>query len=219
MMEKIMKLLIETVDFKDLQVLTESSDNGCKSSKVIRIKGPFILSEVENKNNRKYKRDIIAREVKKFNEEKISQNRALGQLDHPQSPTISLDRVSHKIESLEMDGNVAIGVAKIVDTPVGNIAKALILEGVLLGVSTRGIGTVGKDNWVNDNFKLITIDLVAEPSAPNAFVESILENKEYIIKENGDIVEVAVEKLQKRLDKEGSKAALDAMNEFIKSIK
>lgn len=209
-----LKLLTEFIDFKSFEVLTE----GEGADSIVRIKGPFLEAELQNKNKRRYKKSLCEREVTKFNEEKIQHNRALGELDHPPSPQINLDRVSHKIESLVMEGNQGIGVAKLIDTPMGKIAKTLVREGIVLGVSTRGVGSLGSDGWVNENFNLITIDIVADPSAPNSFVDGILENKEYVI-EGNDIVEVAVENLQKKMDKNGSKVALEAMLDFIDSIK
>jgi hypothetical protein len=167
-----LKLLREFIDYKDLKIIQEDSKVGCANSKNIRIEGPFLQAESENKNKRRYTKDLLEREIKRFNEEKISKNRALGELDHPPTPQINLDRVSHKIEKLVMEGNLGMGSAKLLDTPMGKIAKTLVIEGIILGISTRGVGTIDeKSGYVNDDFQLITADIVSDPSAPKAFGE------------------------------------------------
>jgi len=190
-----MKLLTEIVAFDKLEVIKEEVEG----KKIFRLKGPFLEAEIENKNGRVYSKDILVREVKDFFENKIKKNRSMGELDHPENPQINLERVSHVIESLEMKDNVGYGCAKLLDTPMGRIAKTLVDEGIIVGMSTRGVGTLdGKT--VKEDYKLITVDIVADPSAPNCFVEGVLENKEYIM--DGDrIVEVAVQNLQKSVDK------------------
>lgn len=190
------KLLTEMTDFNSFEVLKEG--DGDFESQNVKIRGPFIQAEVQNRNKRRYKKEVCQREVEKFVNEKINTNRAVGELEHPQNSMINLERVSHKITSLQMHGNDGVGEAKILETPMGKIAKALILEGVLLGVSTRGLGTVGSGGWVNDDFNLITVDIVAEPSAPTAFVDGILEGKEFVF-EGNKIVEMEVEKFKKEL--------------------
>lgn len=191
-----MKLLTEFVEFDRLEVLKETSKEGLKS---YRLKGPFLEAETLNKNGRKYSKDIIVREVNDFCESKIKKNRSMGELDHPENPAVNLERVSHIIESLEMKDNVGYGCAKLIDTPLGRIAKTLVDEGIIVGMSTRGVGTLDGET-VKEDYKLITVDIVADPSAPNCFVEGVLENKEYVI--SGDrIVEVAVANLQKSVDK------------------
>jgi len=190
-----MKLLTEMITFDKLQVIKEEVEG----KKIFRLKGPFLEAEIENKNGRVYSKDILVREVNDFVEGKIKKNRSMGELDHPENPQINLERVSHIIESLEMKDNVGYGVAKLIDTPMGRIAKTLVDEGIIVGMSTRGVGTLdGKT--VKEDYKLITVDIVADPSAPNCFVEGVLENKEYVI--DGDrIVEVAVANLKKSVDK------------------
>jgi len=191
-----MKLLSEFVSFDKLEVLKETSTEGVKS---YRLKGPFLESSVKNKNGRIYSKEILVREVNDFVESKIRKNRSMGELDHPENPQINLERVSHIIESLEMKENVGYGCAKLIDTPMGRIAKTLVDEGIIVGMSTRGVGTLDGET-VKEDYKLITVDIVADPSAPNCFVEGVLENKEYIM--NGDrIVEVAIQNLQKSVDK------------------
>jgi len=210
-----MKLLTEFTDFNSLEVLVEGEED---KAKTYRIKGPFLQAEVKNRNGRVYSGQILTREVKMFNEEKIKKNRALGELDHPPTPTINLKEVSHRIESLVMEGNDGIGIAKLLDTPTGRIAQSLVKEGILLGVSTRGVGSLNGER-VNNDYKMITIDIVADPSAPNAFVDGVLENKEFII-ENDQIVEVAVEQLRKRVDqKADSGTVLKALTDFLDDIR
>lgn len=209
-----LKYLTEFLSYEDLEILCESVDNGKPSYK---IKGPFLQAEVQNRNGRKYPKLICEREINKF-QDKIVNRRSMGELDHPPSPTINLDRVSHIIESLQMMDNDGIGIAKILDTPKGLIAQVLLKDKIGLGVSTRGVGTVN-GCVVNDDYRLITVDIVADPSAPGAFVDGILENKEYIITEGGQIVEVAVSNLEVKLDKKGdSKILLQYMNEFLHDL-
>ena len=173
---------------------------GGEPVKCCYISGPFIVAEDRNKNGRIYKSPVIEREVKLFTEEKINNNRAGGELNHPESPVVNLDRISHYITGFRREGNVWLGKAKIANTPMGTIAQTLIKDGYQLGVSTRGLGDVTDDGEVQENFKLVTVDLVSEPSAHSAFVEGVMENKNYIIK-NGSIYEDAVNKLQKKVRK------------------
>jgi hypothetical protein len=215
------KLLVEYLDSQSLDVLSEVNE---EKKKTYRIKGPFIQSEIKNKNGRKYSKALIEREVKKINEDKISKNGLVGETDHPASPVVSLQNVSHLIESLVMDGNDAIGSAKLLDTPNGRIVAACLDGGVRMMVSTRGIGTVtesaGQD-WktVNPDFKLITIDCVSDGSAPGAVVEAILEQKEWMIS-GQDYIEVAVDKLQEQVDtKFNSSLATMYLKQFIQSIR
>jgi len=218
------KLLTEYI--VDIDILKEDVEIDGEKKKEYYLKGPFLEADVLNLNGRKYMIDTITREVKKFNETKISKNRSVGELDHPPDPTVNLDRVSHIITELKMVDNVGYGIAKILDTPMGKIIKKLIDGGVSLGMSTRGVGSLDGE-FVKDDYSLITIDAVCQPSAPSAYVEGVLENKEYIIGENGEIVEKAIEILQKRVDtksnkydrKDVSKLTLQYMLEFIDTIK
>lgn len=208
-----MKLIREFVNHADLEIITEGIDNG----RVLKIKGPFLSAETKNKNGRIYSKELIEREVYRYNRDKIEKGRSVGTLDHDPSPTVALDRVSHLIESLQMDGKYAIGVAKILETPMGNVAKSLINSGVSLGVSSRGVGTLSGSN-VNMDYKMICIDIVGEPSGHGCFVEGILENKEYII-QNNEIVEVAVHNLEKDLNKNGSRHIKYALDNFLMELK
>ena len=173
---KLIREEIETVEF-----ITEER-NGKKS---LYIEGVFLQGNIKNRNGRMYPMETLAKEVQRYNESNVVTGRALGELGHPDGPTVNLDRVSHKITSLRESGSNFIGKAKILDTPMGQIAKSLIGEGVKLGVSSRGIGSLKPTkegfNVVGDDFMLATAaDIVADPSAPDAFVEGIMEGKEWV---------------------------------------
>ena len=184
-----MKLITETI--QDVRVLTEEK-NGVKS---LYITGPFLVGEQKNRNGRVYSKSILEREVKRYNEEYISKNRAFGELGHPDSPSINLDRVSHLIVNMRQEGAQFIGKAKILETPMGKIAKSLLEGGASLGVSSRGMGSLKEVNGVNmvqDDYYLATAaDIVADPSAPGAFVQGIMEGKEWVW-DNGIVREVDV---------------------------
>ena len=208
-----MKLLCEFIDISNLKVLTEDIVGGPKQ---YRISGPFLQAELTNGNGRVYPRQYVEREVGKLNENKISKRRALGELDHQNNTTVHLERASHLIESLCMEGNDAIGVAKIIDTPMGRIAKTLIDENILLGVSSRSVGSLDESNRVGSDLNIICVDVVADPSAPKAFVEALVENREYIIGDNGDIVERAISNMETEIHKKyNSKVALELMGQFL----
>lgn len=179
-----MKLIKEQVN--DIRyVLTEDAKTGKKEP---HIEGIFLQSEVKNKNGRMYPRHILDKEVNRYNTDYVNKNRAFGELGHPDSPTINLDRVSHMITSLRPDGNNFIGKAKILDTPNGKIVKSLLDGGASLGVSTRGVGSLRAHNGyqlVQDDFHLATAaDIVADPSAPDAWVRGLMEGVDWIL-ENG----------------------------------
>ena len=173
-----MKLISEEIS--QAEYLVEET-NGKKNYK---IKGVFLQSDIKNRNGRIYENDILQKEVKRYNQEFINKKRAFGELGHPDGPTVNLERVSHMITKLEPEGKNFIGEAKIMDTPYGKIVKGLIDEGAQLGVSSRGMGSlVNKNgaNYVGKDFYLATAaDIVADPSAPDAFVEGIMENKEWV---------------------------------------
>lgn len=174
-----MKLISELNE--QVKLVTEEGAEGKKS---LYITGPFIQTEVVNRNNRKYVKETVEREVKRYTEQYIDKNRALGELGHPDGPSINLDRVCIKIVELKQNGNDFIGKAKILETPMGQIARNLIESGVQLGVSTRGMGSLVEKNGimeVQDDFYLATAaDVVADPSAPNAFVNGIMEGVDWI---------------------------------------
>ena len=202
-----MKLITELNE--DVQYLTEADDSGKKD---YMIRGVFMQGEIKNRNGRVYPVEVLAKEVERYNKEYIAKNRAYGELGHPQGPTVNLDRVSHMIKELKQDGNNFIGSAKIMDTPMGNIVKNFIDEGAGLGVSSRGMGTLKQSKGgaaeVQGDFYLATAaDIVADPSAPDAFVEGIMEGKEWIW-ENGLMKEVSVSELHDEI-KEATTRNLD----------
>jgi len=193
-----MKLIREEIE--QVEVITEMK-NG---KKLLYIQGPFLQTEQQNRNGRVYRRNVMEREVRRYTEEHISKGRALGELGHPDGPTINLDRVSHKIVSLEQKGNDFIGKAQILSTPMGKIAESLLKEGVCLGVSSRGIGSLRptKEGYseVGEDFMLATAaDIVADPSAPDAFVSGIMEGKEWVW-EGGILREQLAKKTAKRIN-------------------
>jgi|TARA_B100002019_G_scaffold82452_1_gene71203 hypothetical protein len=167
------------------------------------IEGIFLQAELKNRNNRMYPLKTLSKEVAKYDENYIQKGRALGELGHPDGPSINLDRVSHKIMSLKEDGNNFIGRAKLLDTPMGKVAKSLLDEGVKLGVSSRGMGSIRKEencNVVMDDFMLATAaDIVADPSAPDAFVDGIMEGKEWVW-DNGVLKESTVAQIKTEID-------------------
>ena len=192
-----MKLITEQIE--PVEILVEEKD-GKKDTYIKRV---FLQTEITNRNGRMYKFGTMNREVQKYNEEFIKRGRALGELGHPDGPTINLDRVSHKIVELQPEGHNFIGKAKLLETPMGKIAKSLLEEGVQLGVSSRGLGSLKKENGssvVADDFVLSTAaDIVADPSAPDAFVEGIMEGREWTLVD-GKIKEAQIEAIQQSLD-------------------
>jgi len=201
-----MKLIVETI--QDVKVLTEEK-NGVKS---LYITGPFLVGEQKNRNGRVYPKSILEREVRRYNEEYISKNRAFGELGHPDSPSINLDRVSHLIVNLKQEGASFVGKAKILETPMGKIAKSLLEGGATLGVSSRGMGSLKETNGVNlvqDDYYLATAaDIVADPSAPGAFVQGIMEGKEWVW-DNGIVKEVSVVEMYDEIRKAKSRQIED----------
>ena len=217
-----MKLIREEIE--DIKILTESR-NGKKS---LYIEGIFLQGNIKNRNGRMYPMETLQKEVGRYIKEQVKEGRAVGELGHPDSPTVNLDRVSHKIISLRESGSNFIGKAKILEsTPMGKIASGLLSEGVKLGVSSRGIGSLKPTkegfNVVSDDFMLATAaDIVADPSAPDAFVEGVMEGKEWvwegtILKERkAEEIKSAIDTLagKKRLEEH----KLDLFNEFINSL-
>ena len=189
------------------------------------IEGVFLQAELKNRNGRMYPLKTLSREVAKYDENYIQKGRALGELGHPDGPSINLDRVSHKIMSLKEDGNNFIGKAKLLDTPMGSIAKNLLDEGVRLGVSSRGMGSIRKEencNVVMDDFMLATAaDIVADPSAPDAFVDGIMEGKEWVW-DNGILKESAVAEIKTEIDEATlinlQERKISAFEKFLKSL-
>ena len=194
-----MKLITEEI--QNVEYIIEQSKDGKKS---YAIKGIFMQADVKNKNGRIYPQNILQREVVRYNRDFINKNRAFGELGHPEGPTVNLERVSHMIKALYPDGNNFLGEAKILDTPYGKIVKSLIDEGARLGVSSRGMGTLqntGRANVVKDDYYLSTAaDIVADPSAPDAFVEGIMEGKEWVW-DNGKLKEQDIDELKLQVER------------------
>ena len=193
-----MKLITEEIE--KVEVITESV-NGKKN---LFIKGIFLQAEQINRNGRIYRMPVMEREVKRYTEQYVNKGRALGELGHPDGPTVNLDRVSHKITELYRDGNNFIGKAQILSTPMGKIAESLLKEGVCLGVSSRGIGSLRETREghkeVGEDFMLATAaDIVADPSAPDAFVQGIMEGKEWIW-DGGVLREKAAENTRNKIN-------------------
>jgi len=216
-----MKLIREHIE--DVRYLTEASENGKKN---LFIEGTFLVGEAINKNNRMYKMDTLRGEVKRYNEEYIKTNRALGELGHPDTPSINLERVSHKIVSLVEDGNTFYGKALILETPYGQIVKNFIDNDVSIGVSSRALGSVVTTkegyNLVQDDLRLATAaDIVADPSAPGAFVNGIMENKEWMFVE-GRFVEAdfdsAKEQIQRASSKQIEEVALKLFENYLRKL-
>jgi hypothetical protein len=215
-----MKLIREEIE--KVEVLTEGTGKNQK----LYITGPFLQSECVNRNGRMYPFSIMEREVKRYNEQYVQKGRALGELGHPDGPTVNLDRVSHKIVSLTCEGKNWIGKAQILSTPMGKIAESLLRDGVTLGVSSRGIGSLRENNKgykeVGEDFMLATAaDIVADPSAPDAFVNGIYEGVEWVW--NNGVLEQKVERIQKRINtlvdsKQLEEHKLGLFNEFLNSL-
>ena len=214
-----MKLITETIE--NVKAIVESSETGSKN---YFIEGIMMQAETVNRNGRRYSVNILENECKRYLKEYVNKKRALGQLNHPSGPSVNLDRVSHMIVELHQDGNDFIGKAKVLDTPMGKIVKSLIDEGALLGVSSRGMGSLKKVNEINEvqsDFTLSAIDIVADPSAPHAFVNGILEGKEWVW-DNGLLKEHEIHRMHKELKKVSSKdiekKALQIFERFMRGV-
>ena len=213
---KLIKEINETVNY-----LTEDKDG----KKILHIEGPFLVAEKKNKNGRIYEFNTLRKEVHRYTEDYINKNRAFGELGHPDSPTINLDRVSHMIVGLKEEGNQWIGKAKILDTPMGNIARSLVEGGAQLGVSSRGMGSLKMVNGVNvvqpDFYLATAADIVADPSAPGAFVQGIMEGKEWMLvngvwtEQNQERAIVAVKRAS---SKDIEKVSLDIFESFLRKL-
>ena len=216
-----MKLITEEVS--NVKFITE----GKGANKKMYIEGVFLQGNIKNRNGRMYPIETLNREVSRYSESFINKGRALGELGHPDGPTVNLDRVSHKITQLRREGNNYMGKAQLLDTPMGKIAKSLIGEGVTLGVSSRGVGSLQTSNEgykvVGEDFMLATAaDIVADPSAPDAFVSGIMEGKEWVW-EGGSLREQLAEKTQKRINtlvdqKRLDERKLELFNEFLSNL-
>lgn len=187
-------LITEMIDLEQIktEIIQEASETGGFAKKKFHITGPFMESEVRNGNGRVYPRRVIENEVNRLNESRIPQNRFLGELNHPNVIEVNLERVSHLIKELRMDGDAAIGKALLLDTPMGLIAQALVEGGVKIGISSRGIGTL-KESIVQNDFRVSAIDLVSDPSAPNALMDIVMEGKKEWVMENGILTEKEIQ--------------------------
>ena len=212
------KLFSEAVD--EVEYITEAKEGGGKNYK---IKGIFLQADIKNRNGRIYPMEVLEKEVTRYNKKFINEKRAYGELGHPEGPTVNLERVSHMVTELYPDGKNFIGEAKIMETPMGKIVKNIMDEGCKLGVSSRGMGSLDQKNganYVRDDFYLATAaDIVADPSAPNAFVEGIMEGKEWVWN-NGALVEAELVELRRKFDvkKRQRDAKFEAL-EFAKFLK
>ena len=212
------KLFSEAVE--EVEYITEAKENGGKNYK---IKGIFLQADIKNRNGRVYPMEVLEKEVARYNKKFINEKRAYGELGHPDGPTVNLERVSHMVTELYPDGKNFIGEAKIMETPMGKIVKSLMDEGGKLGVSSRGMGSLDQKNganYVRDDFYLATAaDIVADPSAPNAFVEGIMEGKEWVWN-NGALLEAELVELKRKFDvkKRQRDAKVEAL-EFAKFLK
>jgi hypothetical protein len=214
-----MKLFTE--QYTDIKYLTEKKEDGTKN---VFIEGIFMQAEKPNKNGRMYPLGIMEKEIERY-QDLIKEKRSLGELGHPPNPSINLNQVSHLITNLKFEGSDIHGRAKILDTPMGKIAKNFIEEGVRLGVSSRGLGSLKEKNGINevqDDFHLATVDIVADPSAPDAFVQGIMESAEWIL-ENGMWKPMQIEKAQKEIRKASkadlNKVKLQVFESFLRTIK
>lgn len=217
-----MKLITEQC-IDTVKLLTEDDEK--TKEKNYYIVGVFMQADKPNRNNRVYPLEIMKREVENYNKNFITQNRAMGELGHPDSPNVNLERVSHLIKELKLDGTDVVGRAKLTDTPFGKIAKSLVNEGVKLGVSSRGLGSLKEDGngvkTVQDDFQLNAIDIVADPSAPEAFVEGVLEGREWVY-ENGVIKAKQIEEYKQQIlrakKKEVEEKVLVVFKDFISKL-
>ena len=214
-----MKLIAEQI--QEVEYIVEEKDGG----KDMKIRGIFMQADMKNRNGRVYPMNVLTKEVARYNKEFVAEGRAFGELGHPEGPTVNLDRVSHMITKLEADGKNFIGEAKLLSTPMGEIAKALIKDGGKLGVSSRGMGSLeskGGANYVKDDFYLATAaDIVADPSAPQAFVEGIMEGKEWVW-DNGLLKEVEIQNIKDEINEgvrqRNSKVSALAFAKFLSKL-
>jgi hypothetical protein len=214
-----MKLIAEQI--QEVEYIVEEKDGG----KDMKIRGIFMQADQKNRNGRVYPMSVLEKEVARYNKEFVAEGRAFGELGHPEGPTVNLDRVSHMITKLEADGKNFVGEAKLLSTPMGEIAKALIKDGGKLGVSSRGMGSLenrGGANYVKDDFYLATAaDIVADPSAPQAFVEGIMEGKEWVW-DNGLLKEVEIQNIKDEINEgvrqRNSKVSALAFAKFLSKL-
>jgi hypothetical protein len=214
-----MKLITETTE--DVRLVTEKADDGKKN---YFIEGVFMQAETKNRNGRVYPMGILEKEVRRYTTDLVEKKRALGELNHPQGPTVNLDKVSHLITELNFRGNDCYGKAKVLDTPMGEIVKSLIDEGAQLGVSSRGMGSLkdlGGINEVQQDFMLSAVDIVADPSAPSAFVNGIMEGAEWVW-DNGILKEKQISDMKRQIEessrRDREKTTLQLFERFMRGL-
>lgn len=210
-----MKLMVECIE-QDLNVITEDKDGG----KLVAIEGVFAQAEQKNRNGRIYPKRIMEKAVNSYIKDQVKTGRSVGELNHPDGPTINLDKVSHRITDLRFEGNDVIGKASILNTPMGNIVKGLLEGGVKLGVSTRGMGSLEQREsamYVKEDFILSTIDIVQDPSAPSAFVNGIMEGVEWIW-DSGVIKPQAIEKIETEIKRTPKRRIYEAETRAFKNF-
>ena len=213
-----LKLISEEI--QDVEYITEQKEGGNKDYK---IKGIFMQADIKNRNGRIYPMEVLEKEVRRYNKEQIKENRAFGELGHPEGPTINLERASHMITALYPDGKNFIGEAKILSTPMGKIVENLMEDGAKLGVSSRGMGSLNQKNGANyvrnDFYHATAADIVSDPSAPNAFVQGIMEGKEWVWN-HGALVEAELVRMKSRIERRTrSRHAKEDALEFAKFLK
>jgi hypothetical protein len=218
----LLKLITQTPITEGLDFLIEEGNKDKPAN--LYVRGVYMVAEEKNRNNRIYSHDEMAKEVQRYNEEFVSKNRALGELEHPQSATVNSERACHLITELHMEGNKVIGKSKILSTPLGEVMKCLIRDGVKMGMSSRALGSLVEKSGVNhvENMKLIAVDAVADPSAPGAFVNGILESKSFVLKQNGlyeEVYDTFESKLTQLPRRDVDLHLREAIIHFINSIK
>lgn len=221
MTKKHLKLICET-DFYDMKVMIEQDNKN--TEKTVRIRGPYAVAETENANKRKYLKSVLESAVKEFKDQFIDTKRSVGELNHPTTIDVDYNNACHLITSMEQDGNIWIGESKVLThTPKGSLLAGLLVDGVKVGMSTRGVGNINENKEVDD-YKLITVDVVHEPSGPGCFMEGILESRDFMINKFGEIVEIPYEELVENLmslpknsDAKSQKIS-QALKSFLKSI-
>lgn len=215
------KLIVESPNYDIKYIIEEKNRN---NPSTLHIQGPFLMADNVNRNNRIYPLEEMVREVDRYTSEMIKNNRATGELEHPNCHTVNLERVCHVVTDLKQNGNIFEGKSKILSTPMGQIVKALILDGVKLGVSSRALGQITEKNGksVVSDFRLVAIDVVADPSVPTAFVNGILESKQWVLNESGsfETVYADFEKKVSRLPKKAQQEYLkEQVIDFINALK
>lgn len=218
----LLKLFTQTPITEGLDYLIEEGNKDKPAN--LYVQGVYMVAEEKNRNNRIYSAEEMSKEVHRYNEEFVKRNRALGELEHPQSATVNSERACHLITELKMDGNKVVGKSKVLSTPLGEVMKCLIRDGVKMGMSSRALGSLVEKNGVNhvENMKLVAVDAVADPSAPGAFVNGILESKSFVLKQNGmyeEVYDVFDAKLANLPRRDVDLHLREAIIHFINSIK